>query len=217
MRRGRRHVPAHEVVVADALVVGTRQKHRVGDVTSMKVGQLGNLGVAPRAALALLGRGSTWVPHEIIGDQLPAALEGVEQSDRSVRTRSARGGVHLDHRAGAYEPRRSLHPRACGPSGPAAHRARRRPRSTASTTTGTFTMSDGSGRLNPGRCSVTASMRRCLLVLAFGSCQLLRAVNLRMHEPAGMPTGPLASGAHCCGGQRVRSRGFSLRPQMRSS
>ncbi len=64
----------------------------------MKVGQLRDLGVAPRAALALLGRRLPWVPHEVVGDQLSTALERVQQGHRAVLTDQRESWVHLDHR-----------------------------------------------------------------------------------------------------------------------
>ena len=72
LRRVPRHVPAHEVAVAAAFVVGALTEDRVRDVARMQVGQLRDVGRAPGAALALLGRGVTGVPHEVVGDQLPS-------------------------------------------------------------------------------------------------------------------------------------------------
>ena len=96
-RRVPRHVPAHEVAVADALVVRALAEDRVGDVAGMEVGQLRDLGGDPRAAFALLGRGPAVVPHVVVGDELSAPFERVEQG-RPVRpARRAGGGVDLDH------------------------------------------------------------------------------------------------------------------------
>ena len=44
----------------------------------MQVGQFRDLGRTPRAALALFGCGMAGVPHEVIGDELPTALERIE-------------------------------------------------------------------------------------------------------------------------------------------
>src|SRR6185437_10339455 len=84
LRRVPRHVPVHELTVAAALVVGALAEDREGDVPRMQVGQLGDLGGDPGAALALLGGGMAVPPHEVVGDQLPAALERLEQRDRTV-------------------------------------------------------------------------------------------------------------------------------------
>ena len=64
----------------------------------MKVGQLGDVRRAPGAALALLGRGMACVPHEVVRDQLRAALECVEQRDRAVGADERRRRVDFDHR-----------------------------------------------------------------------------------------------------------------------
>ena len=63
----------------------------------MQVGQLGDLGGAPRAAFALLGRGSAGVPHEVVGDELPASFERVEQGERPVRPDQLEARIDLDH------------------------------------------------------------------------------------------------------------------------
>ena len=88
-----RHVPAHEVVVADAFAVGALTEDRVGDAARMKVGQLCDLGGVPRAALALLGRRSAGVPHEVVGDELSALFERFEQGERPVRPDEREVGV----------------------------------------------------------------------------------------------------------------------------
>jgi hypothetical protein len=103
-RRVPGHVPAHEVAVADAFLVGPLTEHRVGDVARMQVGQLADLGGHPRAAFALLGGGMPVPPHEVVGDQLTAPFERVEQRDRSARPGHREAGVHLDH--GQPPPRR---------------------------------------------------------------------------------------------------------------
>jgi hypothetical protein len=92
-----RHVPAHEVVVADAFVVGTLTEDRVGDVAGMQVGQLTDLRCHPSAPLALLGGGSARVPHEVVGDELSVPFERVEQGERPVGPDQWRAGVCLDH------------------------------------------------------------------------------------------------------------------------
>jgi hypothetical protein len=63
----------------------------------MKIGKLGDLGGDPRAAFALLGRGLAGVPHEVVGDELSAPFEGVEQRQRSLRPDQRQMGVHLDY------------------------------------------------------------------------------------------------------------------------
>ena len=85
-----RHLPAHEVVVADALVVRTLAEDREGDVTRVQVGQLPDLGGDPRAPFALLGGGVAGMPHEVVGDELATALEGVEQGERPWGPTSSR-------------------------------------------------------------------------------------------------------------------------------
>src|SRR5512144_436850 len=59
-----RHVPAHEVAVTAALVVGALTEDCVRDVAGMQVRQLCDLGGGPGATFALLGRRSAVVPHE---------------------------------------------------------------------------------------------------------------------------------------------------------
>jgi hypothetical protein len=63
----------------------------------MQVGQLRDLGGDPRAAFALLGRGPAGVPHEVVGDELPAALERVEQGERPAVPGQREAGGYLDH------------------------------------------------------------------------------------------------------------------------
>ena len=63
----------------------------------MQVGQLRDLGGDPRAAFALLGRGVAGVPHEVVGDELSASLESVEQGERPVGPDQLEVRVHLDH------------------------------------------------------------------------------------------------------------------------
>jgi hypothetical protein len=63
----------------------------------MQVGQLADLRGVERAALALLGRGVPVPPHEVVGDELPAPFESVEQADRPVRPGQREAGVYLDH------------------------------------------------------------------------------------------------------------------------
>jgi hypothetical protein len=50
-----------------------------------------------RAALALLRRRLAVVPHVQVRDQLPAALEHVDQRHRTVRPDQRDPRVHLDH------------------------------------------------------------------------------------------------------------------------
>src|SRR5437868_5705899 len=64
------HVPAHEVAVAAAFVVGTLTEDRERDVARVQVGQLRDLRGDPGAALALLRGRMAGVPHEVVGDQL---------------------------------------------------------------------------------------------------------------------------------------------------
>jgi hypothetical protein len=64
----------------------------------MQVRQLPDLGGDPRAALALVGRGVPGPPHEVVGDELPAPLERVEQGDRPVRPGQLQAGIDFDHR-----------------------------------------------------------------------------------------------------------------------
>ena len=63
----------------------------------MEVGQLRDVGGVEGAAFALLGRGSAGVPHEVVGDELPAPLERLEQGERPVWPDQREVGVHLDH------------------------------------------------------------------------------------------------------------------------
>src|SRR6185437_16410446 len=70
-----RHVPAHEVAVAAALVVGPLAERREGHVARMQVGQLTDLAVEEGAALALGFGGLVRVPHEEVRDQLASPLE----------------------------------------------------------------------------------------------------------------------------------------------
>ncbi len=70
----------------------------------MQVGQLGDLGGDPRAALALLGRGpARHVPHEVVGDELPAPFERLEQGERPAGSGQREAGVYLDHGQGVGE------------------------------------------------------------------------------------------------------------------
>jgi hypothetical protein len=63
----------------------------------MKVGQLRDLGGVEGAAFTLLGRGSAAVPHEVVGDELSAPFESVEQGERPVGPDQREVGVYLDH------------------------------------------------------------------------------------------------------------------------
>src|SRR5919108_23764 len=85
-----RHVQAQEVPVADARLVRALAEHGVRGVAGVDVGQLADLAVEERAALALL-RGRLAGPPGVEGrDELLAAFEDVEDRDRSV------GTDHLD-------------------------------------------------------------------------------------------------------------------------
>ena len=68
-RRVPRHLPAHEVAVPGALFVRALAKHGEGDVARMNIGQLAGLRCNPGTPLALLRRGTTGVPHEVVGDE----------------------------------------------------------------------------------------------------------------------------------------------------
>ena len=92
-----RHVPAHEVPVTGAFAVGSLAEDRVRDVAGMQVGKLRDLGGAPRAAFALLGRGMAGVPHEVVGDELLPPLERVQQGERPLQPDQREAGVDLDH------------------------------------------------------------------------------------------------------------------------
>jgi hypothetical protein len=60
-------------------------------------------------ALALLGRWRARVPHEVVGDQLSAALERIDQRDWTVRADQPDGGIDLHHLA-AVDERQRAHP-----------------------------------------------------------------------------------------------------------
>ena len=59
--------------------------------------QLADLAVIERAALALPGGGPAGVPHEVVGDQLPAPFERVKQGERPRGPGQREAGVYLDH------------------------------------------------------------------------------------------------------------------------
>ncbi len=86
-----------KIAVADVLGVGALSEDRIGDVTRVKVGQFADLGADPRAAFALFDRGSADIPHEVIGDELLAPFERLEQVERSVGPDQREVGVYLDH------------------------------------------------------------------------------------------------------------------------
>src|SRR5437763_16578857 len=94
LRQVPRHDPIHEVTVTNALLVRTFAEGGVGNVAGMQVGQLANLAVGEGAALALSAGGLTNMPHVIIDDQKPSALENLQQRDRSLRAKKLDGGVH---------------------------------------------------------------------------------------------------------------------------
>ena len=49
-----------------------------GDVARMNIGQLADLRCNPGTPLGLLRRGTTGVPHEVVGDEHPASLKRVQ-------------------------------------------------------------------------------------------------------------------------------------------
>jgi hypothetical protein len=64
----------------------------------VQVGELAYLSVVEGAAFALsLGR-LAGEPHVVVGDELPAAFERLQQRDRPVRADQGDRGVDLDHR-----------------------------------------------------------------------------------------------------------------------
>src|SRR6516225_2370104 len=63
------HLPTHEVAVPGALFVRALTEHGEGDVARMNIGQLAGLRCNPGTPLALLRRGTTGVPHEVVGDE----------------------------------------------------------------------------------------------------------------------------------------------------
>ena len=101
------HVPAHEVAVADALLVrdrlrlvigdvATLAEDGVGDVPGVQGGQLADLAGVVRAAFALVGGGVAGPPHERVGDELP----GVPRKRERVTGpwgRQRDGGIQLGH------------------------------------------------------------------------------------------------------------------------
>jgi hypothetical protein len=64
----------------------------------VQVGQLADLAVEERAALALGLGGLAGVPHVEVDDQLAASLEHIKQTDRALRADQGYRGLHLDHR-----------------------------------------------------------------------------------------------------------------------
>src|SRR3954471_17278400 len=92
------HVQAQEVPVADALLVRALTERGVCGVAGMDIGQLADLAVEERAALALLRGGLAGPPGVEVRDELLAAFEDVENRDRSVRTDDLDGGVDPPHR-----------------------------------------------------------------------------------------------------------------------
>src|ERR1022692_1200988 len=63
----------------------------------MQVGQVRDLGGDPRAAFALPGGGVAGVPHEVVGDELPAPFECFEQGERPAGPGPREAGVCLGH------------------------------------------------------------------------------------------------------------------------
>ena len=72
-------------------------ENREGDVAGVQAGQLDDVAGVEGAAFALLGRGLTGVPHEVVGDQLATSLERFEQGERPVGPDQREVGVDLDH------------------------------------------------------------------------------------------------------------------------
>src|SRR5215469_2385796 len=97
-RRVPRSVPPHEVAVAHALLVRTLAERRVGDVTRVQVGQLADLPIEERAALALILRGLAVVPHVVVDDQLTTPFKDVDQRDRALLADQCGRGGYLHHR-----------------------------------------------------------------------------------------------------------------------
>src|SRR3954453_3604641 len=91
-----RLVPAHEVAVADALLVRALAEGGVGHVARVQERQLAHLARVQRAAFALLLRRLAGIPHVVVGDALTAALEGLEQRDRPPRADQRDRRVDLD-------------------------------------------------------------------------------------------------------------------------
>ena len=60
--------------------------------------ELADLSVVEGAAFALSLGGLAGEPHVVVGDQLPAAFERLEQRERAVRADQGDRRVDLDHR-----------------------------------------------------------------------------------------------------------------------
>jgi hypothetical protein len=74
----RHHIPPHEVAVAAALVVRALAEDGEGHVAGVQVRQLQRLAGEECAAFALVGSWQASVPHVVRGEQLSAALKGIE-------------------------------------------------------------------------------------------------------------------------------------------
>ena len=92
-----RHLPAHEFAVTGAFFVRALAKRGVGDVARVNIGQFADLRCNPGAPFALLRRWTANVPHEVVGDELPTALERVEKRHRAPRANQRDTRVYLDH------------------------------------------------------------------------------------------------------------------------
>jgi hypothetical protein len=93
-----RHIPAHEVAVANALGEGILAKNCEGDVPRMGVRELCDLGCNPRATFALLGCRVTRMPHEVVRNELSASFKGIEHAERTVGSEKRECGVYFNHR-----------------------------------------------------------------------------------------------------------------------
>ena len=93
-----RHFPSHEVAIADAFRVRSLGEDGKGYVARMEVGEVTDLRADPGTTLALVLRRATLLPHEIVGNELPAALKGIQQGHRPIRPRE--GGRRADFHGG---------------------------------------------------------------------------------------------------------------------
>jgi hypothetical protein len=64
----------------------------------MQVGEIAHLIRVVGASLALLRGGTPVRPHEVVGEELSASLERVEQGQRAAGTGQRERWVDLDHR-----------------------------------------------------------------------------------------------------------------------
>jgi hypothetical protein len=77
----------------------------------MQIGEVADLAVVERAALALLSGRLAWVPHVVVGDQLTPTLERLQQRDRPVWAGQRDGGIDLHH----WQPPAGCGQRVTGP------------------------------------------------------------------------------------------------------